>query len=192
MTKLDKDRIIPAVLARIALGTLVTDACQLEGVTRETLNQWCRADPALSDAYARAREQQSHALAEQALAIAHGDDALTERRADAIDAAGVELAATGVKDWRKVVSKLEGNLIQRDRLRVDTLKWLTSKIAPKLYGEKVSLEHTGEDGAPIVVQIVREGRRSGKPVTPVTADADSTSGDVARRNTLSSTSTRKR
>lgn len=139
MTTLDKDRIIPAVLARIALGTLVTDACKTEGVTRETLNQWCRADQALSDAYARAREQQSHALAEQALAIAHGDDDLTERRAEAIDAAGTELAAAGVKDWRKVVSKLEGNLIQRDRLRVDTLKWLTSKIAPKLYGDKLDL-----------------------------------------------------
>lgn len=36
------------------------------------------------------------------------------------------------------------------RIRVDTRKWLASKILPKLYGEKLAL--TGdEDGAPIVV-----------------------------------------
>lgn len=35
----------------------------------------------------------------------------------------------------------------RDRLRVDTRKWLLSKALPKVYGDKV--EHTGKDGGPI-------------------------------------------
>jgi len=35
----------------------------------------------------------------------------------------------------------------RDRLRVDTRKWLLSKALPKIYGDKV--EHTGKDGGPI-------------------------------------------
>ena len=36
--------------------------------------------------------------------------------------------------------------VQRDRLRVDTRKWLAAKLLPKLYGERVShdLEATGE------------------------------------------------
>jgi hypothetical protein len=35
----------------------------------------------------------------------------------------------------------------RDRLRVDTRKWLLSKALPKLYGDKV--EHTGPGGGPL-------------------------------------------
>lgn len=32
---------------------------------------------------------------------------------------------------------------QRDRLRVDTRKWLMSKIAPKRFGDKIQQEHSG-------------------------------------------------
>ena len=39
--------------------------------------------------------------------------------------------------------------VQRNRLRVDTRKWVMSKLAPKKYGEK--LEHSGPDGGPIQI-----------------------------------------
>jgi hypothetical protein len=35
------------------------------------------------------------------------------------------------------------------RLRVDARKWLASKLAPKKYGDRQQLEHTGKDGGPI-------------------------------------------
>ena len=38
---------------------------------------------------------------------------------------------------------------QRARLRVDTRKWLMSKIAPKVYGDRTRHELTGRDGGPI-------------------------------------------
>lgn len=38
---------------------------------------------------------------------------------------------------------------QRDRLRVDTRKWLLSKLVSHKFGEKVVQEHTGKDGGPI-------------------------------------------
>ncbi len=34
--------------------------------------------------------------------------------------------------------------VQRDRLRVDTRKWYVSKLAPKRYGDRLALDHTGE------------------------------------------------
>ena len=37
----------------------------------------------------------------------------------------------------------------RDRLRLDTRKWLMSKIAPKRFGDK--LIHSGDPDAPLVV-----------------------------------------
>ena len=38
--------------------------------------------------------------------------------------------------------------VARDRLRVDTRKWLASKLAPKKYGDKLALDHqsTGLEG----------------------------------------------
>lgn len=41
---------------------------------------------------------------------------------------------------------------QLGRLRMDALKWAASKIAPKKYGDRVELEHSGEQPA-IVVKI---------------------------------------
>lgn len=41
---------------------------------------------------------------------------------------------------------------QIGRLRMDALKWAASKIAPKKYGERVELEHSGEPQR-IVVKI---------------------------------------
>lgn len=38
---------------------------------------------------------------------------------------------------------------KRARLMVDTRKWLMSKMKPKKYGEKVTTELTGADGAPV-------------------------------------------
>ena len=39
--------------------------------------------------------------------------------------------------------------VQRDRLRVDTRKWILSKLVPKKYGSKVTAEITGADGGPV-------------------------------------------
>lgn len=41
------------------------------------------------------------------------------------------------------------------RLQVDALKWVMSKRAPKVYGDKITQEHTGEGGGPIKVTAVR-------------------------------------
>jgi hypothetical protein len=34
--------------------------------------------------------------------------------------------------------------VQRDRLRVDTRKWIAAKLKPKKYGERQQVEHSGE------------------------------------------------
>lgn len=51
----------------------------------------------------------------------------------------------------------EGNEedVQRAKLRIDTRKWLMSKMAPKRYGDKQQMQLTGadgEDGAPTAIQ----------------------------------------
>jgi len=44
---------------------------------------------------------------------------------------------------------------QRSRLRVDTRKWLLSKVLPKVYGDKTQHEVTGADGEPLEVVVTR-------------------------------------
>jgi len=36
--------------------------------------------------------------------------------------------------------------INRDRLRIETRKWIASKLKPKKYGDRVELEHSGSIG----------------------------------------------
>jgi len=37
----------------------------------------------------------------------------------------------------------------RDRLRLDTRKWLMSKIAPKRWGDRLDLTHASPDGGAV-------------------------------------------
>ena len=39
------------------------------------------------------------------------------------------------------------------RLQVDTDKFIASRLAPKRYGDRVGLEHSGKDGGPLKVEI---------------------------------------
>lgn len=88
--------------------------------------------PEFSEQYARAREAQADKLAEEALTIA--DDGRNDTYTDA--------------DGNV---KTDSEVIQRSKLRVDTRKWLASKMAPKKYGDKVTQEHTGANGGAIQV-----------------------------------------
>lgn len=58
----------------------------------------------------------------------------------------IEIADNGSADVRE---DGEGNkyvdhgVVQRDRLRVDTRKWILARTAPKRYGDKQQVEHQG-------------------------------------------------
>lgn len=40
-------------------------------------------------------------------------------------------------------------------------RWRASKIAPRIYGDRIQQEHSGKDGAPIIIKI-----DTGVPVKP--------------------------
>jgi membrane protein implicated in regulation of membrane protease activity len=45
---------------------------------------------------------------------------------------------------------VNGEHIQRSRVRIDARKWKASKLAPKKYGEKI--QHAGHDGGALTVR----------------------------------------
>ena len=49
---------------------------------------------------------------------------------------------------------------QAARLHFDAIRWFNGKIHPKKYGDHQRLEHTGEDGAAINVNIRHIGSKS--------------------------------
>lgn len=41
--------------------------------------------------------------------------------------------------------------VNKQRLRIDTRKWMLSKMLPKIYGDKITTELTGVDGGPVEI-----------------------------------------
>lgn len=77
--------------------------------------------------YARARELQAHKMAEEIIAIANtpAEGAVTTIKAD------------GSTEERR------SDMIEHRRLQVDARKWYLSKVLPKVYGDRLNLEHSG-------------------------------------------------
>lgn len=65
-----------------------------------------------------------------------------------------------VQAGRGVREALTASDASLGRLRFDARKWAASKLAPKQYGEKVTQEHVGEGGGPVVTEVIRRIVRS--------------------------------
>jgi hypothetical protein len=49
------------------------------------------------------------------------------------------------------ISDCQSGDVQRDRLRIDTRKWIASKLKPKKYGDKLETTHLGDKAHPLVI-----------------------------------------
>jgi hypothetical protein len=94
--------------------------------TGRTVRRWLKQIPAFRPKYALAKENQADFCTDEMLEIAYDDR----------------------KDWKVIVDD-EGNektvfvaeSCNRSRLKIDTLKWHASKLAPKKYGDAHKTEH---------------------------------------------------
>lgn len=122
--------LVEIICARIADGESLRAICRDEGMpAKGTVFRWIAQIKEFQDQYEAAMVQRSEAMFEDILEIA--DD--TSR--DTIDTENGEKANS---EW-----------ISRSRLRVDARKWMLSKMMPKKYGDKITQELGGIDGAPI-------------------------------------------
>lgn len=80
-----------------------------------------------------------------------------EARADLLFDEITDIADDATNDWMARNGKddegyaLNGEHVQRSRLRVDARKWVAARMAPKKYGEKITTEITGKDGGALEV-----------------------------------------
>jgi hypothetical protein len=119
---------------RLSSGESLRQVCRDESMPcTSTVLKWVREIEEFSQQYAKAR------------------DALVEHWAEEI----IEIADDGSNDWVQSQDennpgyRVNGEHINRSRLRVDTRKWLLSKLAAKRYGDRISAEVSGPDGGPI-------------------------------------------
>ena len=59
-----------------------------------------------------------------------------------------------VQAERAVQEATQAKDAQLGRLAYDARRWHASKLLPKVYGDRITQEHTGKDGAGLVVQVV--------------------------------------
>jgi hypothetical protein len=124
------------ICAQLAEGISLRTVCSDEDMpSKTTIFSWLRTNKEFLDQYARAKEEATDALAEEIIDIA--DD--------------------GTNDWMTITTRggfekqvVDNEVVQRSKLRVDTRKWIMSKMKPKKYGEKLDVT---SDGKPLPTPI---------------------------------------
>jgi len=115
------------ICQRLADGETLKGICRDDHVPdARTVRQWALDDLyGFSPRYAHARIHGVESLADELLEIADDDS----------------------NDEDSRTGKLDTEFFQRSRLRVDTRKWLLSKINPGQWGERLTSVHTGPEGS---------------------------------------------
>lgn len=122
----------------IADGKSLREICRAEEMpSRETVYAWMGKNLAFADRYARAVEDRAEKLAEEILEISDNDSG------------DFGFKKVRNEDGESAEVFIDKDNIQRAKLKVDSRKWIASKLFPKKYGDKVTAEHTGEGGKPI-------------------------------------------
>lgn len=123
MTEYSSD-LADAICELIADGKSIRTICKAEEMpSMSTIFKWLASQPKFSEQYAHAKEVQAEGFAEDLIEIC--DDTSND--------------VSGELDMPNGVA------VQRAKLRVDTRKWIASKLLAKKYGDKMAVEHTVDD-----------------------------------------------
>ena len=129
-----------AILKRMAEGESLRSICRGKGMPTETaVRMWAVDDrDGFGSRYAHAMVTRCDYWADEILEIS--DDS--------------SLDTLTVTENGREVERVDKENINRSRLRVDSRKWLMSKLAPGKYGDKLEVAHTQNTGmGAIVVQV---------------------------------------
>lgn len=128
------------ICERLAKGESLRKAAEAEDSNHSTVLLWVKEHKDFANQYARAREIGYQLLADEIVEISDdgSNDTYTTENGPAVN----------------------HDVIARSRLRVDTRKWMLSKMLPKVYGEKIV--HQGDPDQPLEM-VTRVELVSGKP-----------------------------
>ena len=131
------EAIATTICDRLATGESLRSICRDEKMpSRQTIVAWLSRDPSFFERYSRARLTGIDEIADQLIEIA-----------DAADGGDKGSAARASAQ------------VQHAKLRIDTRKWLLSKLAPQRYGDRMQHEHTGDVVVTTRIQLSGASRR---------------------------------
>ena len=93
--------------------------------SRRVFNKWLSEDIELSTQYAHACKSRAENIFDEIIEIADENDA--------------DVSIVGGE------ARIDGNTVQRSRLKIDARKWALSKMNPKKYGDKIEATIEGGD-----------------------------------------------
>lgn len=135
----------------LAEGKSLAAVCDDEAMPhKSTVFRWLYRHAEFRDRYAYAKEISCYAVEEEAY----------------------EIADDGRNDWMEVHDKdgecvgykVNGEHVQRSRLRVDTRKWFMERIAAKRFGNKVGVTHDLQEGGTLEALLTQMAGKTLKPV----------------------------
>jgi hypothetical protein len=124
-----------SICDRISQGESLRGVCRdPEMPHKSTVLRWLRERPELRDQYTNARDDLMEYWASDILEIA--DDGTLD-------------TMPGLNKYGDEVQVPNHANVQRDRLRIDSRKWLLSKLAAKKYGDRMEVDVSGEVGVKV-------------------------------------------
>ena len=118
------DALARKICLLVSEGESLRAVCEQDGMpSKATIMRWLASNDSFRDQYAQAKEQAAFLMAEDLLEIA--DDGRNDWM-ERLDSEGQGIG------WQ-----LNGEHVQRSKLRIDSRKWLLSKLLPKKYGENI-------------------------------------------------------
>lgn len=106
-----------------------------------TVFSWLRTNKEFLEQYERAKELQADMLAEDLLDIADDGSNDWMERTD--------------KEGQSIGWQLNGEHVQRSRLRIDTRKWIASKLKAKKYGDATLMKLADSEGQNLQVNVLK-------------------------------------
>ena len=129
--------IADSICEQLSVGVPLREICRKEGYPKwRTVYDWLAKDEEFAARFAHARDVGYEQIAQECL----------------------EIADDGTNDWVEKLDKdqipigwqLNGEHVQRSKLRIETRLKLLAKWSPKKYGDKVTL--AGDEANPIVTK----------------------------------------
>lgn len=155
--KYDRQVASAQICEELKKGRSLDSICKTEGLPSVgAFLEWVeKDDPAgIAADYAHAREIGYALLADEIVALSDKTHewvtvhALDPKTGDPV------YDDKGEPVLKQMLLPLNSDVIAHKRVQIDTRKWMLSKMLPKVYGDKITQEHTGADGGPIALAAV--------------------------------------
>jgi hypothetical protein len=154
--KYDREEVTAYVCAELQKGRSLENICSTDDnmPSVATFLAWVQGDPSgIGKDYAHAREIGYLLLADEIVALSDKTHEWVTVQELSPDGDPV-FEADGKPKLKKMLLPLNSDVIAHKRVQIDTRKWVLSKMLPKVYGDKITQEHTGADGGPIAMAAV--------------------------------------